>query len=181
FKGALAGALLLPMLPVASAVAQEAGGQVSAILTVDQERLYTQSLWGKRAEAEVARKSAELAAENRQIEAQLIDEEKELTAKRPTMPANEFRPLADEFDSRVTGIRQAQDTKAREIAEFREAERKRFFDAALVVMGDVMQERGAVAILDSRAIFLSVSSIDATDSILLAIDKRIGAGPDPLK
>lgn len=176
-RSALAWAVLLFPAIATPALAQETPPAVSAILTVDQDRLYSRSLWGQRVEGEFAKVSADLAAENRKIESELITEEKDLTQKRSTMPAAEFRKLADEFDLRVTAIRKAQDEKARMVVEQRDIARKAFFEGALTVMGEVMAARGAVAILDSRAVFLSLDTIDATDDVLKAVDAKLGAGP----
>lgn len=149
----------------------------SAIVTIDQERLYAESLWGKRAVGELEAASRALQAENREIESNLAAEEKSLTKQRETLAPAEFRKLADEFDARVTAIRKEQETKARELAQKRDTDRQAFFDAALAVMGDVMSAQGAVAMLDSRAIFLSVTSIDVTDKVIAGVDEKIGAGP----
>lgn len=173
---ATAAAALLAGAAVRPVLAQDPPSP-APILTLDQERLFAQSSWGKRAIAETEAESRALQAENRKIEAALTAEEKALTERRAELAADEFRKLADEFDTRVTGIRQAQDTKARAIAEERERERQAFFDAALPLMGQVMAERGAVAILDNRAIFLSVRAIDATDDMLARIEADLGAGP----
>ena len=153
------------------------GTSVSPVLTIDQDRLYTESLWGKRALADLEARSTGLQAENRKIEAALTAEEKTLTERRPIMAAEEFRKLADDFDRRVTGIRQAQDTKARDLTRYRDEDRQAFYDAALPVMGEVMDARGAVAILDKRAIFLSATAIDVTDTVRALIDRKLGAGP----
>ena len=160
-------------------VAQEAstGTAVSAVLTIDQERLYTDSLWGKRSLGDLETLSAALQAENRKIEAALTAEEKTLTERRPAMAAEDFRKLADDFDKRVTEIRQAQDGKARELTRHRDEDRQAFYDAALPVMGEVMDARGAVAILDKRAVFLSATAIDVTDAVRERLDKELGAGP----
>ena len=122
--------------------------------------------------------SAALAAENRRIEAELTAEEKALTDKRPAMPAEEFRKLADDFDARVTEFRQTQDGKARFIGRIHDAERQAFFAAALPVMAEVLRGHGAVAVLDSRAIFLSADAIDATEEMIARIDAEIGEGKD---
>ncbi len=159
-----------------TAVRAQQAPPASAVLTVDQERLFSESLWGKRMQAELEAASRELQAENRKIEAALTAEEKALTDKRVTMAPADFRVLADEFDKRVTGIRAAQDGKARDLTARRDADRKAFLDSVLPIMGEVMTARGAVAILDSRAIFLSVRSIDATDAIVAAIDAKLGDG-----
>ena len=77
----------------------------SQVLTLDQERLFAQSAYGKRVVAEIEEASRVLAAENREIEARLAAEEKDLTVRRATLTAAEFRPLADGFDAKVTRIR----------------------------------------------------------------------------
>ncbi|MCB2135039.1 MAG: OmpH family outer membrane protein, partial [Rhodobacteraceae bacterium] len=148
----------------------------SPILTLDQERFFNGSLWGQRAQAEVDAASATLSAENRRIEAELTGEEKELTEKRATMPADEFRTAADAFDARVTEIRREQDGKAREIGRILETERQQFYQAALPILGEVLQSRGAVAILDVRAIFVSADAIDVTDDVIATVNARLGSG-----
>ncbi|OYX45629.1 MAG: hypothetical protein B7Z02_00110 [Rhodobacterales bacterium 32-67-9] len=150
----------------------------SPILTLDQDQLFGGSLWGKRAAARIEAASAELAAENRQIEADLTREERALTEVRATMPAEEFRKAADAFDAKVTDIRRTQEAKARAIGQMQDAERQRFYAAALPVMGEVLRSRGAVAVLDSRAIFLAADVIDITDEMIERIDATLGAGED---
>lgn len=174
-RGLLLATALLSGLTGTVAPAQEPA-PASAILTVDQERLFNESLWGKRIQAELEAASRALQAENRKIESALTAEEKELTDKRITTAPADFRALADEFDKRVTEIRAAQDGKARDLTARRDTERKTFLDAVLPLMGEMMTARGAVAILDSRAIFLSVRSVDATDAIVAAIDSKLGDG-----
>lgn len=176
-RRSLVAPLVLGLLAGVAPIAARAQETIAPILTLDQESLFSQSLWGKRAVAEIEADSRILQAENRNIEAALTAEEKALTDQRTRMAPDEFRKLADEFDTRVTGIRQAQESKARSLGEERERERQAFFDAVLPIMGEVMSERGAVAILDNRAVFLSVRSIDVTDDMLARIDERLGAGP----
>ena len=163
---------------VAPALAQTDAPQppASAILTIDQDRLYNESAWGKRASRHLADISASLAAENRDLEAKLVIEEKELSDDRPKMDPEVFRKAADAFDTRVVALRRAQDAKGRAIGRIAEAERKAFYAAALPVMGEVLRERGAVVVLDSRAIFVSAESIDVTDDMIASIDTKIGAG-----
>ena len=162
----------------AAAQAQEAVPLTSPILTIDQDRLYTESLWGRRAEAEIKAAMTVLQTENNRIEAALTAEEMSLTDRRAAMKPDDFRKLADEFDARVTGIRQAQDAKAHDIAAGRDKARQAFLSAALPVMAQLLQARGAVAILDNRAVFVSAKSIDATDDLLKRLDGVLGAGPD---
>ncbi len=173
----LAAVLWVSMLGLAPATAQPAGGtQATPILTINQERLFKDSLFGERIMREREEASRALAAENRKIEAQLTAEEKDLTRQRKTLPPEEFRKLADAFDEKVQGIRQAQDSKARALARQIENERQVFFGKVLPILNEIVRERGAVAILDRRAILVASDSIDVTDEALQLIDSRIGDG-----
>lgn len=176
FRGLVGAAVFAALTPMPS-VAQDASASSSPILTIDQERLYSQSLWGKRVETEIAAATKSLQTENAKIEAELTTEEKSLTERRATMAAADFRKLADDFDQRVTGIRAAQDKKANEIAARRDQARQDFFGAALPVMAELLRARGAVAILDNRAVFVAARSIDATDDMRKRLDEVLGAGP----
>lgn len=151
-------------------------GVPSPILTLDQDRLFSQSLWGQRTAKAVEEASFALAAENRQIEAEFEAEERELTEQRPNMSDEEFRARADAFDARVVEVRLERDTKERELAQLRDLERQRFFNAALPVLAEVLQNRGAVAILDNRSIFIAADAIDVTDELIARLDATIGAG-----
>ena len=167
--------LALTLAVGAAAMGQE--GQ-SPILTLDQERLFQETLWGKRAAARIEAASAELSAENRQIEAELTAEEKALTEQRATMEPEAFRAAADAFDEKVTDIRQRQDAKVRAIGQMQDAERQAFFTAAFPVIEEAVRSRGAVAVLDSRAIFLAADAIDITDALISQIDAALGEGTD---
>jgi len=179
FAQAGPGGLPATGFPTGTAVLQ------APILTLNDEQLFDDSAWGARAEAEIEAAAAELTAENRRIEAQLLAEEKSLTDRRPGMDPAAFRAEADAFDERVTGIRRAQDLKARAVSRLREAERRAFFSAAVPILSEVMRQHGAVAILDARAIFLADSQIDVTAEVVALADQRLGPGaapelPDPL-
>ncbi|MDW4548761.1 OmpH family outer membrane protein [Defluviimonas sp. D31] len=162
------------------APAQEAIAEpvASPVLTLDQERLFAESLWGRRATDRIEAASTELGAENRRIEAELTAEERALTERRPTMAVEEFRAAADAFDAKVTEIRRTQDAKAREIGRLHDVERQRFFAAAFPALREVLRGRGAVVILDSRAIFLAADVIDVTDELIARVDADLGAGTD---
>lgn len=156
--------------------APEFGATLSPVLTLDQERLFAQSLWGKRVLGSIEAQSETLGTENRRLEAELTREEADLTERRKTLDPAAFRAEADAFDEKVVAIRKAQDAKLRELTQTRDRERQAFFDAVVPVMGDVVRERGAFAILDSRAILLSVQSIDVTDAMVERIDSVLGDG-----
>lgn len=150
----------------------------SPVVTVDQEALFSQSAWGKRVLGEIEERSRQLAEENDAIESELVAEERALTDLRPEMEPDAFRVKAEEFDSKVQSLRKAQEAKRRELSAFLETERERFYAAIISILGDVVAERGAVAILDRRAIVLSVADIDITSDAVRRIDEEFGDGAD---
>lgn len=153
----------------------------TGILVVNQERLFGQSQFGRRIQAELEAASARLAAENRRIEAQLTSEELALTEARDTLPPDEFRAQADAFDTRVEAIRSEQDTKARQLNAQAEAAQSTFFEEVAPILLDIVQARGASVLMDSRAVLLSAERVDITEDAIAEIDAVLGdGGPDPL-
>ena len=159
------------------AAAQGASGP-QAILVLNQDRLLSQSLYGQRLQSEVEAASAQRAAENRRIEAQLTAEELELTELRPLTPPDEFRVLADDIDTRVNGIRAAQDARARDLQLQSEAAQLRVFDVTFEILLSIVEARGGSVLLDSRSVLLSAGSVDITEAAIAAIDAEIGNGGD---
>lgn len=173
----LALALTLTLLSAPPATGQEAASQ---ILTLDQDRLYGTSLYGRALEAKSLAETQALAAENRKIETDLSSEEAALTTRRATVSAAAFAAMADAFDQKVERIRAAQEAKAKQLAADRDAGRKQFFDAAVPILADLMRQLGAFAILNHDAVILSFDSIDVTDRALVELDARLGDGTTPL-
>ncbi|MDT0683993.1 OmpH family outer membrane protein [Roseicyclus sp. F158] len=151
---------------------------IAPFLTLDQDELFDESLYGQRIEAEIEDASAALAEENREIEEELTAEEQRLTELRSQLDADEFRRLADAFDAKVVDLRRRQDTKTRTLQARRDQERQAFLQRILPVLSELVRESGAVAILDSRAVFLSSESIDVTDAARRRIDRDLGDGAD---
>ncbi|WP_170063412.1 OmpH family outer membrane protein [Albidovulum inexpectatum] len=148
------------------------------VVTVDQDRLYSASLWAARVRERIRIESEALAAENRRIEAELVAEERDLTERRKTMDQAAFRKLAEAFDAKVVDIRQRQESKARAISRLQEIERQRFLAAALPVIETYLRERGALIVLDRRVVFAAVDAIDITDDLTARINASVGAGED---
>ena len=171
---ALALALALCLTGGQGALAQE--GAQPQILTLNQDRLYQSSLFGQRVRAQLEAQSTELAAENRRIEAALVAEESQLTEDRADMEPSEFRALAEDFDTRVTGIRRAQADKRDALQRIADEERARFFEMAYPVLFELVEESGALAILNQSAVILSSRSIDVTDQAIARINAVIGEG-----
>lgn len=163
--------------PVVVDAPTPAGEGVLPVMTLDQAALYARSQWGQRVEAELERRRREVEAENERLADQLAAEEQSLTELRQSLPADEFRERADEFDRRVVEVRQQRDAAANELHSRDTAEQQAFFRAALPLLAALMRERGAVVVLDQRAIFVASQSIDVTEALIERIDREIGAGP----
>lgn len=167
--------LVLACAGLGPSVAQTAGA-VPQILTLDQNRLYTESTYGKAMEAKALAANQALAAENRKIEADLAAEEADLTQKRATMSTIAFQTLADAFDAKVERLRKDQASKVEALNAQRDAGRATFFQAAVPVLGDLMRQLGAYAILNHDAVVLAFDSIDVTDRAIAAVNAKLGDG-----
>ena len=146
------------------------GAVLSPILTVDRESLYLQSGYGQQIQRQLESASAELAAENRKIEAELIAEESQLTEDRPTMDPDDFRQKAEAFDAKVVEIRQTQDEKTRLLFANRDKAQQQFYQDVLPILTEIIRERGSYIVLESRSVFLSAGQIDITDAAIRRID-----------
>ena len=169
-KLVICGHLLLFGLP-ASAQTPSGVEVRSEILVIDQDRLFAETQLGSLAREELELRAQVLAEENKKIEAELIAREQELTALRPTMDAQDFRALADEFDQRVERLRSEQDEKARELNRAGELARQNFFQQVAGVISQIVVEKGAVVVIDRRNVFLSADRIDLTDEAIARVNE----------
>ena len=141
----------------------------SPIMTIKQQDLFEGSAFGKESLARIEALTKAIAAENRRIEADLAAEEKRLTEMRPTLKPEEFRPLADAFDKKVEGIRNAQEAKSRDLIRQRDADQQ--------ALARMMQEFGAAVLLDQSTVVLSLDRIDLTKDAIARIDAETAAAP----
>ena len=144
---------------------------VSPVLTIDQDRLFSETVLGAEARAEIERQAQDLATENARIESELIAEEGELTEQRATMDPVAFRQLADEFDQRVQTIRAEQDEKVRQLGRLRDEARAEFFNEIGTILSEIVREKGALVVLDRRQVILSADRIDITDEAILRVNQ----------
>jgi Skp family chaperone for outer membrane proteins len=176
----------VPLLPLAFLVALtvtlpdqgQSQDTPAPLLTLDQDRLFLDSDYGKAVTERERATTAELEQENRKIEAELVAEEQALTELRPTLSAEEFTARADAFDAKVERIRGEQDAKSRRLAEARDADRKNFLEVAVPVLGELLGEKGATAILDKNLVILSLSAIDVTDEAIARVNSALANRPD---
>ncbi|MEM9524024.1 MAG: OmpH family outer membrane protein [Pseudomonadota bacterium] len=155
-------------------------GPVQApVLTLDQDRLFRDSIQGQTALERFEADRQALARENRQIEAELAAEEQRLTTLRGTVAPDSFRAMAEQFDQKVVSIRQAQDRKERQLSQRRDRLRQEVLERAAPLVLAIARERGAFVVLDKREVFLSASAIDITDMALERLGRLDGEIPPP--
>ena len=173
-----AGALVLAFC-ASMAFTQEVTEDVflSPILALDQQRVFEDSAFGKASLSRLEAASRDLQAEIRKIESDLEIEERLLTERRATMPPAEFQPLAAAFDEKVEKIRDAWVIKDRELKRQRDQDQQRFFEAAVPVLAEVMQEMGAVMLVDKSTVILNLDRADITQLAIARIDLRLSDAP----
>lgn len=142
----------------------------SPVLTIDSDRLFEDSAFGRQTITEIESLGAALAAENRRIEEALLEEERELTDLRPTIDPTEFRALADAFDEKVQETRRTQDAKSRKLNADLEERRVVFLNAAVPILEQLMREAGAAIVLEQRSVFISSNAVDITQIAIERLD-----------
>jgi Skp family chaperone for outer membrane proteins len=160
-------------LPVA---AQDA---VAPLLTLDQDRLFLESDFGKATVERERAATVDLEQENRRIEAELVAEEQALTEARATLTPEDFAARAEAFDAKVEQIRTEQDAKARQLTEGRERDRKAFLEIAVPVLAELLGDKKATAILEKNLVILSLSAVDITDEAIARVNAALAEQPDP--
>ena len=140
--------------------------------------MYRDSAFGRRVLKDMEMQTSILVEENRALERELEEEERTLTNQRGTLPAAEFRVLADAFDARVQSIRAEREARSRQISAQLEQNRERFLSAAGPVLEAIMRDAGAAVVLERRSVFISANSIDITELAVTKIDAILGDGSD---
>ncbi len=147
--------------------------QEARVLVVDIDRLLSTSRFGQDFLADLEAARAALLAENAQIEADLTQEESALTERRTELTPEEFRPLAEEFDAKVTALRAGQDEKARALTQQFENRRQLFFQRVGPILSAILQERGADVLLEQGATLLVRDKAVITDLAIERIDAEL--------
>lgn len=173
----IAALMLAGVMPAGiSAQGFDMGSGSRTIGVLDQDQMYTMSLFGQRVRAEVQAAFQALERENQILLAELSAREQELTRLRTTLSPEDFRALADEFDTDVEAIRSSQDQKSREISSYQDREEQRFFAAASPLISAMSREAGLQVLLDKRSVILSDPAVDLTDRIVMGLNDLLGTG-----
>jgi Skp family chaperone for outer membrane proteins len=149
---------------------------LSTFVILDPDRLFSESAFGLRVQAELNDLAREVQSENGKLTRDLEAEELDLLDQRARLSAEDFRDIADAFDEKVQIIRDAQERKAQELTARATAERQAFNVASLPVLQTILSERKALGILDSRVVFLPAAKIDITNEAILRVDQVLKDG-----
>jgi Skp family chaperone for outer membrane proteins len=145
----------------------------SPVVAIDQQRLFNDSAFGKASLVALENNASTLQAEIRQIESDLEIEERLLTERRATLSSAEFAPLAAAFDDKVEGIRAAWIAKDRDLKRQRDMDQQQFLDQAFPILAEIMQEFGAVMLVDRDTVILSLDRADITQLAIDRLDARL--------
>lgn len=151
----------------------------SQILTINQQRLFEESEFGKSSLLRLEADSRALQAEIRKIEADLEIEERLLTQRRATLAPDDFMPIASAFDDKVEKIRASWGAKDRDLKRQREEDQQTFFQSAVPILAELMQDMGAVMLIDQGSVILSLDRVDVTDVAMARINARLAATAAP--
>ena len=166
-------AILVWLLLALPAAAQEGAPQ---ILIIDSDRIFFETLYGRRISDDMAALVAQLQTENEQIVATLTEEERSLTVRRPAMTPEAFRAEADAFDAKAQEVRRARDAKNVDLQNSAAEERAKFEDRVQGIIGSIMIERGAVLVMEQRNVVMSVRAANITDDVIVRVDAELGDG-----
>ncbi|MFN4098791.1 MAG: OmpH family outer membrane protein [Pararhodobacter sp.] len=145
---------------------------------LDQDRLLRDSRLGQQILIGVRAAEARLEAENQEFFDQLAAEERALTEARTALTPEEFRTRADAFDARVEAIRSDRAQASQSLTRWSEAEAQRFFDTALPIMVQVMNDEGILALLRPDTVILGSDWLDVTGLVIERLDATV-QGPMP--
>lgn len=171
---------LLRVILIWLVMAVPAGAQQNSpqVLIIDSERLFFETVYGRRIQADLAEQAAELQAENDRIVESLTQEENSLTLRRPDMTPEEFRAESEAFDTKVQDVRRVRDAKNVDLQVATAEARARFEEQVQGIVANIMLERGAALVLEQRNVVLSVRAANITDDAIVRIDAQLGDGTE---
>ena len=149
----------------------------SKMLFLNQNKLYSESVFGKKLEFIFKELTSKLVKENQQLTKELEAEEKKLTEDRGDLPKDEFRVLAEKFNLKVEKVRQEQRQKSDLLKKSLEDERKYFFKVVYPLLLNFVEDKGAYGILDSSLFIVANKNLDITDQLIDIINKEINVVP----
>lgn len=150
----------------------------SPVLIVDLDRLYVESAFGQRVEAEYAAAGEVLEADSQATQAELEAEERMLAEQRPDMEMDAFREAAEAFDLKVEGIRAEYDARETAVQAARSEAIDDFRSRVRPLLGQIMIDNRSLVMLEAEDAYLFVTAIDITDQAIRLSDQVLGNGTE---
>ena len=147
------------------------------VLVVDLDRVFTETVYGQRLQSDFREAERALADDFNRIAGELIAEEKQLRDIRTETPPDEFRTLAEAFDSKSNKLRLEQSERRNKLTQDLQVARENLLRQLGPIFSQLMQERGASILIqkdDQRMIVFPQA--DITQSAIALIDQRLGDG-----
>ncbi len=148
--------------------------EISGLFTVDMNKLFRSSDFGKDIISANNKARQELQSENEELESRLLLEEKELSEQRKILSPDEFRPKALEFDKKVSIIRTEQGEKEVNLKNKARKEESEFYKRTYPLLYELLLARGGLVLIDQRNVILWDSSVDITDDAIKLINQVLG-------
>ncbi len=150
----------------------------TSILIVNQDALFSGTRLGQDIMVLEQKEQDDLVEVGRRIGAAFEQEEQSLTELRDTLPADEFRLLADAFDEKVVNARSEQEASDNTLIANIEARRRAFFQVIAPVLAGLMQKYSATAIIDRRSVLLFDRNLDITSEAIELLDQVYSESPE---
>ena len=164
--------LITPAVSQDTGVSSGQGGAVAqlAIIVVDRDLVLRESVPARRlAEQEQAERIA-LGRELDQLRNDLEAEEAQIAIIRESGAKEEFEARVRLFDQRVREARQTSQQKGEALQNRFAAERRSLAAELDPVLFEVMNEYGAVLVLDSRNVIAARAGANVTDKVIARFD-----------
>ena len=150
------------------------GSEQPGLFTVDMNKLFRSSDFGKKIISANNKARLELQNENEELESELLSEEKELSEQRKILSLEDFRPKALEFDKKVSIIRTEQSAKEENLKNKARKEEAEFYKRIYPLLYELLLDRGGLILIDQRNVILWDSTVDITDEAILLINQVLG-------
>ena len=150
------------------------GSEQSGLFTVDMNKLFRSSDFGKKIISANNKARLELQNENEELESELLSEEKELSEQRKILSLEDFRPKALEFDKKVSIIRTEQSAKEENLKNKARKQESEFYKRIYPLLYEILLDRGGLVLVDQRNVILWDTNVDITDDAIRLINQVLG-------
>ena len=150
------------------------GSEQSGLFTVDMNKLFRSSDFGKKIISANNKARLELQNENEELESKLLSEEKELSEQRKILSLEDFQPKALEFDKKVSIIRRQQNEKEENLKNKARKQESEFYKRIYPLLYEILLDRGGLVLVDQRNVILWDTSVDITDDAIRLINQVLG-------